>query len=254
MTSSIPVTRFDGGQSSRGDDAVAIERPLQIAVNGDNVAITMRTPGHDAELALGFLYNEGLITGLAPYEAEDDSIDFSVSGFATLARRFVSTAACGVCGKESVQDLPPVPMVSSGLSIAAEIVTGLPDKLPAAQTVFEETGGSHAAALFDSAGHLELIREDVGRHNAVDKVVGALLLAGRLPAHDRILVVSGRAGYELVQKAAMAGIPILAAVGAPTTLAIETAKAADITLIAFLRDQRFTVYAGARRVHASLTR
>ena len=241
-------------------DLLAVEEPLEIRLNGHTVSITMRTPGHDEELAVGYLFSEGIvreagqIAGLRQCAANVvrvDLTDCAPTGLARLARRGVTNSSCGVCGKTSIEavtvptrwTLPPAaPMVD------ASFVLSMPRALRAAQTLFDATGGLHASALFDVAGRLLVVREDVGRHNALDKVLGAELLAGALPAYDRILLVSGRVSFELVQKAAAAGIPIVVAIGAPSSLAVQMAERAGMTLIAFVRDERFNVYTGATRL------
>ncbi|HET9592209.1 MAG TPA: formate dehydrogenase accessory sulfurtransferase FdhD [Solirubrobacterales bacterium] len=233
-------------------DLVAVEEPLEIRVDGEPLSVTMRTPGDDEELALGFLYGEGLID--APREAgpsEDLAANVvEVAGPLSRdpgSRRFYTTSSCGVCGKGALEEvavasapLPPGPRVERTL------LADLPERL--AQPGFERTGGLHATGLFDAAGMLLLAREDVGRHNAMDKVVGASLRAGRLPLHEHLLCVSGRLSFELVQKAAVAGCPILVGVGAPSSLAIELAADRGLTLAGFARRGSVNVYAGAERV------
>jgi FdhD protein len=233
-------------------DAVAVEEPLEIRVDGTPLSVTMRTPGNDEELALGFLFGEGLIEG--PRRA-GPSEDFAVNVVEVEgplrrdpgARRFYTTSSCGVCGKGALEEvavasapLPPGPRVERAL------LADLPERL--AQPGFELTGGLHATGLFDAAGELLAAREDVGRHNAMDKVVGAALLAGSVPLHDRLLCVSGRLSFELVQKAAVAGCPVLVGVGAPSSLAIELAADRDLTLAGFARRGSLNLYADAGRV------
>jgi FdhD protein len=233
-------------------DAVAIEEPLEIRVDGEPLSVTMRTPGHDEELALGFLFGEGLID--APRRAgltEDFAANvIEVEGPLLRdpgARRFYTTSSCGVCGKGALEEvavtsepLPPGPAVERAL------LAELPGRL--VQPGFEKTGGLHATGLFDRSGELVSVREDVGRHNAMDKVVGRALLDGLVPLHDRVLCVSGRLSFELVQKAAVAGAPVLVGVGAPSSLAIELAADRGMTLAGFTRKGRTNVYAGAERV------
>lgn len=233
-------------------DAVAVEEPLEIRVDGLPLSVTMRTPGHDEELALGFLYGEGLIDGPREAGLSDDLAANVVEVAGPLrrdpgARRFYTTSSCGVCGKGALEEvavasepLPPGPPVSRAL------LADLPERLR--QPGFERTGGLHAAGLFDAGGELLLAREDVGRHNAMDKVVGAALQAGQLPLHDRLLCVSGRLSFELVQKAAVAGCPVLVGVGAPSTLAIELAADRNMTLAGFARRGRANVYADPGRL------
>ena len=255
----VPIQKIEsGGASVREQDLVAVEEPLQIRLGECDVAITMRTPGHDRELALGFLYTEGLLTNL------DQIADVRVDEAGTVivrvvagvkpdidARRFYVTSSCGVCGKASIDALTAsgcamLPACQPKLS--ADLVPHLPAKLREAQAIFEHTGGLHAAGLFDTAGELVILREDVGRHNAVDKLIGAAFLERRLPLHEHVLMLSGRISFELVQKAVIAGIPIVIAVGAPSSLAIETALRFGVTLIGFVRGERFNVYAGGDRL------
>jgi FdhD protein len=266
-SASVLVTSVRAGQRRSVPDHLAAEEPLEVRMGGPGqpamaVGVTMRTPGDDFELAAGFLHTEGL---LAP--ADLGAIRYCVAEGAAqehnivtvdvrrpvdpdrLSRRFAATAACGLCGKATLDDLEVrCDPVGPGPVVAPEVLTALPDRLRAAQRVFERTGGLHAAGLFDAAGELLVLREDVGRHNAVDKVVGRALLDGLLPLADRVLLVSGRLGYEIVQKAAVAGIPFVAAVSAPSTLAVETAARFGITLVGFLRGDAFNVYAGLERV------
>jgi FdhD protein len=235
-------------------DEVAVEEPLEIRVDGAPLAVTMRTPGHDEELALGFLYGEGLIDGPRAAGLTDDLAANIVEVSGPLlrdpgARRFYTTSSCGVCGKGALEEvavhaarLGPGPVVDRALLAA------LPDRLR--QPTFERTGGLHATGLFESSGELLFVREDVGRHNAMDKVIGRALLDGRLPLGAGILCVSGRLAFELVQKAAVAGVPILVGVGAPTSLAIELAADRDMTLAGFARGDRVNVYTGAHRVRS----
>jgi len=235
-------------------DLVAIEEPLEIRVDGAPLAVTMRTPGHDEELALGFLLGEGLIDG--PRDA-GPTLDFGanvvqVSGPLLRdpgARRFYTTSSCGVCGKGALEQIAVhAARAADGPRIARRLLAALPDRLR--QPGFERTGGLHATGLFSAAGELELVREDVGRHNAMDKVIGAALRGGRMPLRERILCVSGRLAFELVQKAAVAGAPILVGVGAPTSLAIELAGDRGMTLAGFARGGRVNVYTGSERVLA----
>jgi len=267
------VQVYRAGEVERRPDLLAVEEPLEIRVVPEvagarprhSMAVTMRTPGHDFELAAGFLLSEGVIIGrddlwhvaycqetpesqrniveavLAP------SVPFDPERF---SRNVYTTSSCGVCGKTSIELVDAVcPLRPAGTArFAREVLSRLPSVLRAAQPVFARTGGLHAAGLFDPDGRLLLLREDVGRHNAVDKVIGAMLLDGALPASDRLLLVSGRASFELVQKALMAGIPALAAVGAPSSLAVELAGDLGLTLVGFLSERRFNVYTGAERI------
>lgn len=236
-------------------DQVAVEEPLEIRVDGRPVAVTMRTPGHDEELALGFLYGEGLIDG--PTEAgltEELAVNtIEVKGPLlrdVTARSFYTTSSCGVCGRGAIEEVavhgPPLTLNPATPTVPRALLAALPDRL--VQPGFARTGGLHATGLFDAHGELICVREDVGRHNAMDKVVGWALLAGRLPLHDALLCVSGRLAFELVQKAALVGAPILVGVGAPTSLAVELARERGITLCGFARRGRVNVYSGDERV------
>jgi len=234
------------------DDYVAVEEPLEIRVDGAPLAVTMRTPGHDEELALGFLYGEGLIDGVRDAGLTEDLAVNTIEVAGPVhgdpgARRFYTTSSCGVCGKGALEEVavhaePAAP----GPRVDRALLAGLPDHLR--QPTFERTGGLHATGLFDAGGALLVVREDVGRHNAMDKVVGRALLDGRLPLHGHILCVSGRLSFELVQKAAVAGAPILVGVGAPSSLAVSLAAEHGMTLGGFARRGRVNVYTGAGRV------
>ena len=235
-----------------GPDRVAIEEPLEIRVRGRALAVTMRTPGHDEELALGFLHGEGLIDAAAPAGPPEDLAAnvVEVSGPLTrklAGRRFYTTSSCGVCGKGALEEVAVhAERVPEGPAIARDLLASLPDRLR--QPTFERTGGLHATGLFDAAGELLLVREDVGRHNAMDKVIGRALRDGLIPLHDHVLCVSGRLSFELVQKAAVAGVPILVGVGAPSSLAVRLADDRNLTLAGFARRGRVNVYTGAERV------
>ncbi|MDQ3759282.1 MAG: formate dehydrogenase accessory sulfurtransferase FdhD [Actinomycetota bacterium] len=238
------------------EDFVAVEEPLEIRVDGKPLAITMRTPGHDEELALGFLYGEGLIDGPRDAGLTDDMAGNVVDVLGPLnldpgARNFYTTSSCGVCGKGAIEQVEvlskPLP---AGPLVDRDILAALPDRL--CQPAFERTGGLHATGLFSADGELVCVREDVGRHNAMDKVVGRALLDDELPLHDRALCVSGRLSFELVQKAAVAGAPILVGVGAPSSLAIELASERGLTLAGFARKGSVNVYARADRVRGRL--
>ncbi len=233
-------------------DVVAVEEPLEIRVDGAALAITMRTPGHDEELALGFLYGEGLIDGPRPAGLTDDFANNIVEVAGPLARdpgvrRFYTTSSCGVCGKGALEE---VAVLSPPLAAAPTIPRVLAAELPARleQPGFERTGGLHATGLFDAEGRLLHSREDVGRHNAMDKVVGRALLDGRLPLSGHVLCVSGRLSFELVQKAAVAGAPILVGVGAPSSLAVELAADRGLTLCGFARRGNVNVYTHPERI------
>jgi FdhD protein len=233
-------------------DRVAIEEPLEIRVDGQPIAVTMRTPGADEELALGFLHGEGLIDGPRDARPPADLVANVVEVAGPLsrspdARRFYTSSSCGVCGKGALEEVQvQAPAVGEGPRVSRELLADLPERL--AQPAFERSGGLHATGLFDAEGALICAREDVGRHNAMDKVIGRALLDGRLPLAGSILCVSGRLAFELVQKAAVAGCPILVGVGAPTSLAIELAADRRMTLAGFARDGRVNVYSGAERL------
>jgi FdhD protein len=262
------VVAINGGVRSERPDTLATEEPMEIRVGGPDqdavqVAVTMRTPGGDYELATGFLFTEGLIEPADLHRvAYCDDIDaeeqrynvvtvtlnrpFDPSG---LRRNFYATSSCGICGKAALEDVEVhCAAVGPGPSVTAATISSLPEKLRAKQKVFERTGGLHAAGLFTADGALVSLREDVGRHNAVDKVIGEQLLAGGLPADRHILQVSGRVSLELVQKAARAGIPILAAVGAPSSLAVAAGDRLGLTIVGFVREERLNVYSHAARV------
>jgi len=265
------ITVNDGQRRSRSDQ-IAVEEPLEIRLRAgdasERLAVTMRTPGHDFELAAGFLFAEGLIAGrdeLATigYCLDRDlteeqrynvvTVDLRAPALPPIAgadRRFPVSSACGVCGKTHLDQIERhgVTRVTSELTVSPDVITALPDRLRAAQGVFERTGGLHAAGLFTTTGDLIALREDVGRHNAVDKLIGWALLEGRLPLSEQIILVSGRTSFEITQKCAAAGVPILAAVSAPSSLAIDLATRFGMTLIGFLRGEQFNVYAGAWRV------
>ena len=240
------------GEGER-EDRVAVEEPLEIRINGSPVAVTMRTPGHDEELALGFALSEGLrATGArVPDDLAANTIELDAPGFdpARLARSFYTTSSCGVCGKGALEAVAVESApIEGALAIAASLAAQLPDRLREAQAAFESTGGLHATGLFASDGELVSAREDVGRHNAMDKVIGRSFLDGLLPLSNHVLCVSGRLSFELVQKAAVAGCPILVAVGAPSSLAVELASDRGITLCGFVRDGRLNVYSHAGRI------
>ena len=264
----VPVQKVEGPSSTSFQDLLAVEEPLEIRLADRTISITMRTPGNDFELAAGFLFTEGIVqdahqirdirwakAGENPRQA-GNSVTVELEpgvdiDFERLTRHFYTTSSCGVCGKASIEALemqacPALPRDAPRVDRA--IVHRLPEVLRSQQAVFDRTGGLHAAALFNAAGELLLLREDVGRHNALDKLIGAEFLAKHTPLHQNLILVSGRASFELVQKALMAGIPILAAVGAPSSLAVETARRFNITLIGFVRNERFNIYSGASRI------
>ncbi|MBC3192070.1 formate dehydrogenase accessory sulfurtransferase FdhD [Pseudonocardia sp. C8] len=270
LTVRRPVLRLnpDGSTRSRPDTLVA-EEPLEIRVAGRPLTVTMRTPGHDVELAHGFLLTEGVIGGRADLASARycDSVDeqgrntYNVLDVdlaagveppdVSVERNFYTTSSCGVCGKASLDAVKLKTRHSPAadpLRLDRTLLLELPDRLRERQKVFGSTGGLHAAGLFDAAGELLVAREDVGRHNAVDKVLGRMLMDGRIPAAGTVLMVSGRASFELVQKAVMAGVPALAAVSAPSSLAVELAEEAGMTLVGFLRGATGNVYTGAERI------
>ena len=254
--------------SREAKDLLAVEEPLEIRIlyglendrQEKNISVTMCTPGHDEELAVGFLFTEGIIKN------KKDVLKCNSAVFNTMTvelqpgvsfdpkkieRHFYTSSSCGVCGKSSIDAVKNVftnNNSTDNLNINASIITGLPDSLRKKQEVFEHTGGLHASALFDLNGQLLLTREDVGRHNALDKLIGVALIEDKIPLNDHILLLSGRASFELIQKAAMAGIKIVCAVGAPSSLAVEMAKEFDMTMVGFLRDGRFNIYSGEKRI------
>jgi FdhD protein len=274
VTARRSVTRIDirDGTTVRRPDTLTAEEPLEIRVGPAGqphpaLAVTMRTPGHDLDLALGFLLTEGIIRArddvvaaqLCAGDSEPNTynvVDVTLAGHVPPpdvdpARNFYTTSSCGVCGKASIDAVRTksrYAVSDDAVKIPAEVLSTLPDRLRAAQRTFEATGGLHAAGLFTAAGELLVVREDVGRHNAVDKVVGWALRDAKLPLHGHVLLVSGRASFELTQKASMAGIPMLAAVSAPSTLAVELADEAGLTLVGFLRGPTMNVYTRPERV------
>lgn len=271
-----PLVVRDGDARSQGD-VVAAEEPLEIRVAlagapERRLAVTMRTPGNDFELAVGFLASEGVVRSRDDVEqvrycvGGPDEQQFNVVTVALrpsaqfdpsrLERTFYTTSSCGVCGKASLEalEMQDCPALPAGPAIDAGTLAALPDALRSRQRVFERTGGLHAAGLFDAAGTLQLLREDVGRHNTVDKLAGALVLEGRYPAGERVLAVSGRASFEIMQKALMAGIPFVAAVGAPSSLAVSVAEEFGMTLAGFVREGGFNVYAGPSRIRLAASR
>jgi len=267
----VAIRRWDGESLRTVDDRVAAEEPLQISLDGKPLSIVMRTPGNDIELTLGLLWAERVITSRDQVvkvrvsaesgEAEPGvNVDTAViesnhvdvylrEGGRRPERSFMSSSACGVCGATTVADLAlDFPVLQAGLRVRASALPALADRLREEQAVFDATGGLHAAGLFSPEGEMVVLREDIGRHNAVDKVVGRALLDGGLPAAERLLAVSGRAGYEVVQKAVAAGIGVLVAVGAPSSLAVATALRFNLTLVGFLKRDRFNVYSAAERI------
>jgi FdhD protein len=250
--SSVEVVRLPEGETE--PDEIAVEEPLEIRVDGRPIAVSMRTPGHDEELSVGFLRSEG-IAAVSAHPAADlaaNVIDVEVEGhvdFDRLARNFYTSSSCGVCGKGALEAVAvEAPRVESELVVSSELVAVLPDRLREAQPAFAATGGLHATGLFSSEGELLVVREDVGRHNALDKVVGWAFGEGLLPLSDNVLCVSGRLSFELVQKAAVAGCPVVVAVGAPSTLAVDLARDRGVTLCGFVRGGRVNVYSEPQRI------
>jgi FdhD protein len=276
------VVRFRGGRSERVADVVAAEEPLEIRLlttaGERTVALTMRTPGHDGELAAGFLFAEGVVSRREDLVRLTDCPDAEAAegedgaegadgaacenrvwaqlaphldpDLAPLERHFFATSACGVCGKAGLESLHqaghgPLP---AGFTVDRRVLAALPERLRGGQGIFDATGGLHAAALFDAAGELLAVREDVGRHNALDKLIGWALLEGRLPLSEGVVMVSGRSSYEILQKCLAAGVPVVASVSAPSSLAVQLAETFHVTLIGFLRGDRFNVYAAPERV------
>jgi FdhD protein len=251
-------------------DQLAIEEPLEIQLQygraesriNKSISVTMRTPGHDLELAAGFLFTEGIIRSneeILFIEQDDYDKNRIIIGLQEAAnpdvqkleRNFYTSSSCGVCGKSSIDAIKTISEYNSQpdfICLKADMLYPLHDIVRQRQAIFDTTGGLHAAALFDLAGNFMMLREDVGRHNALDKLIGAVLLNGQLPLSDNILLLSGRASFELIQKASMAGIKVITAVGAPSSLAVELARECNITLIGFLRDERFNIYSGEQRI------
>ena len=264
----VRVVAVNGAARSERADALATEEPLEIRAQGPGqegrrVAVTMRTPGGDFELAAGFLFTEGLVTAddvrRVAYcdDLDDEEQQYNVVTVTLgrafdaerLSRNFFATSSCGVCGKASLDDIAVrCDVVPPGFTVDADVLVSLPGRLREAQRVFDRTGGLHAAGLFDADGAVLSVREDVGRHNAVDKVIGEQLLAGRVPLSDRVLQVSGRASVEIVQKAAVAGIPVVSAVSAPSSLAVDAGERLGVTVVGFVRDGRCNVYSHPDRV------
>jgi FdhD protein len=266
------VRVFEGGEVRVRGDALATEEPMEMRLvaggTKKTVAVTMRTPGSDFELAAGFLYGEGIVHSPNDIVRISYCVDRDVDAeqrynivnvelrggldydLRSLERHFYTTSACGVCGKESLEalELRGCPVIPPGPEVSAGTITSLPDKLRGAQGLFEVTGGLHAAGLFSAEGELIAVREDVGRHNATDKLVGWALLEGRLPLSDHIVMVSGRSSFEILQKCLTAGAPVVCAVSAPSSLAVDVARRFGITLVGFLRGERFNVYSAPERV------
>lgn len=266
---SVSVIRVQRGEHREERDVLAVEEPLQIRILWNDgtrrrqrtISITMRTPGADPELAAGFLFTEGVIQdrrdilAIMPCRSGNlirvhlrDGVEISPQ---RIKRNFYTSSSCGVCGKTSidaVETCTQFTLNSASPMVSASVIHALPDQLRSVQPVFERTGGLHASALFNAEGVLQAVREDVGRHNALDKLIGRYLLTGHVPLTDSVLLVSGRVSFELVQKAAMAGIPVLAAVGAPSSLAVQLADKRGMTLLGFVRQDRFNIYCGSQRI------
>jgi FdhD protein len=254
---SVGVTRVRHEEPRQATDCAAVEEPLEVRLNGQAFAVIMRTPGADEDLAAGFLYSEGVLKdGASLYEigALENIINIRLaSGRANAGfpehRRVLTNSSCGLCGRVTIASLrTEAPPIDVTWTVDAPLISRLPSALRASQSVFDETGGLHAAGLFDREGALLTSAEDVGRHNAVDKVIGRMLRAGRLPLRDSILFVSGRTSFEIVQKAVLAGVPIVGAVSAPSTLAIDLAAESGVTLLGFVRDGAFNIYSHEARV------
>lgn len=273
--SPVQIIKVDSSSSSAHPDLLAVEEPLEMRLGyglnqqrqQKSISVTMRTPGNDFELALGFLFTEGIIKSTEEilqikYCTDANTIEnqFNIVrvelhensdiDFVKLQRNFYTTSSCGVCGKASIDAIHTLcdMQQNNTFTVTNATLFGLPDTLRKTQNVFEHTGGLHACALFNNKGELQLSREDVGRHNALDKLIGAALGSNQIPLSDSILLLSGRASFELIQKAAMAGIPIVAAVGAPSSLAVQLAQELNITLVGFLREQRFNIYSVPERI------
>lgn len=259
------VEQWEGGTVVRAEDYLAVEEPLEIRIGEIPLSVTMRTPGHDLELAAGFLFTEGVISNRAEL-TKLEPLASAVAGntvqahvaqdgksfTSELQRNFFAASSCGICGKATIDSIRArgLKAPNRDFQISAEVLLSLPEKLRGAQAVFGRTGGLHAAGAFTTSGELLVLREDIGRHNAVDKIIGWALLNDRLPLSECVLMVSGRGGFEIVQKSLVAGIPLLASVSAPSSLAAQTAREFGMTLVGFLRGKRFVVYSGERRITA----
>jgi FdhD protein len=267
-TAKVKIRRVNDTSVNDTEDVLATEEPLEIRLEYHDagrrivksVSVTMRTPGHDTDLAIGFLYTEGIVRSASEIrdvdQVSENVVKVSLKGgvvpeIAGLERNFYTTSSCGVCGKASIEAVYVACSIidtKDNITISAQVLYGLPEALRASQNIFGSTGGLHGCALFSLEGSLMESREDVGRHNALDKLIGFALMNGRLPLQQHILLLSGRASFELVQKAAMAGIKLIAAVGAPSSLAVQLADDRGITLAGFLRGERFNIYSGAQRI------
>jgi FdhD protein len=266
MISTTGVTEWSEGKFRSIDDYLAGEEPLEIRVGARAISVTMRTPGNDLELAAGFLLTEGLIAGraqIASIRLEEEDVGNGKGNRVVVElaqgvemnseasqRNFYSTSSCGVCGKASLEAIRVrgIKRLIAGPSVDPELLCRLPDRLREGQAIFGRTGGLHAAGLFNYSGELLVLREDIGRHNAVDKIIGWALAKDLIPLQDSILMVSGRGGFEIIQKALVAGIPVLASISAPSDLAVNLAREFGMTLVGFLRERRFVIYSGAQRI------
>jgi FdhD protein len=271
QATTFKIIKVNGNKAQRADDTITTEEPLEIrlqyatriGMQRKSISVTMRTPGNDAELAVGFLYTENIISGLSDVKALEHTdiknnnvvlvtLEENVTpDIGKLDRNFYTTSSCGVCGKSSIESVRvscPIVDTKDNIVVSLDTLYSLPDKLRNNQEVFSLTGGLHGCAIFDLSGNIILAKEDAGRHNALDKLIGAALNADMLPMNKHILMLSGRVSFELVQKAAMAGIKIIAAVGAPSSLAVEMATEWGMTLVGFLRNEKFNVYAGVERI------
>ena len=271
QATTFKIIKVNGNKALRADDTITTEEPLEIrlqyatriGMQRKSISVTMRTPGNDAELAVGFLYTENIISGLSDVKALEHTdiknnnvvlvtLEENVTpDIGKLDRNFYTTSSCGVCGKSSIESVRvscPIVDTKDNIVVSLDTLYSLPDKLRNNQEVFSLTGGLHGCAIFDLSGNIILAKEDAGRHNALDKLIGAALNADMLPMNKHILMLSGRVSFELVQKAAMAGIKIIAAVGAPSSLAVEMATEWGMTLVGFLRNEKFNVYAGVERI------
>jgi FdhD protein len=266
MLNLTKVSEWDDGHFHRKDDYLAAEEPLEIRVGTEPLSVTMRTPGHDLELAAGFLFTEGIVSSadqivsLQPEVSGDNPnvgnlvraelVPEAIPDFSKMQRHFFAASSCGICGKASIDSIRSrlLKAPNPDFRCAPELLVKLPDVLRSSQDVFQRTGGLHAAALFDSTGALQVLREDIGRHNAVDKVIGWALQGGQIPLANSVLLVSGRGGFEIVQKAIVAGLPVVASVSAPSGLAVQLARELRQTLIGFLRGRRFVIYSGEERI------
>jgi FdhD protein len=252
------VDQWEDGALAHAHDYLAVEEPLEIRIGSTPISVTMRTPGHDLELAAGFLFTEGIIS------QRTDLLAIEIGGANTVQtritegagaqlnfqRNFFAASSCGICGKATIESvrMRGIKPVNSGFEISADVLCSLPEHLRESQPVFGRTGGLHAAAAFDSAGAMLVLREDIGRHNAVDKVVGWALLNDQIPLSNSVLLVSGRGGFEIAQKALVAGFPVLASVSAPSSLAVQIAREFGMTMVGFLRGRRFVVYSAPSRI------